>query len=116
MVEYILLEKHNQMKKGKELYVAFVSVGLGSFMLGGVFVYIILRGDAILPDTNENITIESIDGVITEKADRVYASSRGTRYYPWWCGSNIKEENKVWFDSVPEAKAAGYTIAKNCQK
>lgn len=44
------------------------------------------------------------------------ASKSGTKYYLPSCSgvSRIKEENKVWFASVTEAQAAGYTAAANC--
>jgi hypothetical protein len=44
------------------------------------------------------------------------ASKSGTRYYLPACSgaSRIKEENKVWFATVGEAQAAGYTAAANC--
>jgi len=44
-------------------------------------------------------------------------SKNGTKYhYPWCSGAlRIKEENKVWFSSVEEAKKAGYTPAANCK-
>jgi methylphosphotriester-DNA--protein-cysteine methyltransferase len=44
------------------------------------------------------------------------ASKNGTKYhYPWCSGAKrIKDENKVWFDTVEQARAAGYTPAANC--
>jgi len=50
--------------------------------------------------------------------DKLYvASKNGTKYhYPWCSGAQtIKEENKIWFGSKEEAKAAGYTPASNCK-
>jgi len=43
-------------------------------------------------------------------------SKNGTKYhYPWCSGAaRIKEENKVWFQTVDEAKRAGYSPAANC--
>jgi len=45
------------------------------------------------------------------------ASKSGTKYHLPWCGSakQIKEENKVWFDTKEEAERAGYTPASNCK-
>jgi len=47
----------------------------------------------------------------------VVASKNGARYhFPWCSGAqSIKEENKIWFQSVEEAKDAGYTPASNCK-
>ncbi|MEK7208885.1 MAG: hypothetical protein AAB677_01340 [Patescibacteria group bacterium] len=43
-------------------------------------------------------------------------SKNGTKYhYPWCPGAvRIKEENKVWFTTVEDARRAGYTPAANC--
>jgi hypothetical protein len=43
-------------------------------------------------------------------------SKSGTKYYLTTCASakRIKEANKVYFASVNDAKAAGYTPAANC--
>ena len=45
------------------------------------------------------------------------ASKGGTKYYFPWCGSaaRISEANKIWFNSVEEARKAGYTPASNCK-
>jgi hypothetical protein len=45
------------------------------------------------------------------------ASKNGTKYYFPWCGTvkNIKEENKIWFQTREEAEAAGYEPASNCK-
>lgn len=48
--------------------------------------------------------------------ERVVASKSGTKYHLLSCpgASQIKESNKVYFDSFVDAKAAGYTPAANC--
>lgn len=47
----------------------------------------------------------------------VVASKNGTKYhYPWCAGAKqIAEKNKISFDSIEEARAAGYTPASNCK-
>ncbi len=47
----------------------------------------------------------------------VVASKAGTKYhFPWCAGAqSIKEENKISFDSIEAARAAGYTPAANCK-
>ena len=59
--------------------------------------------------------------LITDTAKKIelgnlVASVNGTRYYiPSCSGVNrIKEENKIWFQSVEEAENLGYTPARNC--
>jgi hypothetical protein len=45
------------------------------------------------------------------------ASKKGTKYHLPWCpgAKQIKEENKLWFDSKEDAEKAGYTKATNCK-
>jgi hypothetical protein len=63
------------------------------------------------PSTAENVTVSP--GVSQTK---VVASRSGTKYHLLDCpgAAQIKEENKVYFESVALAKAAGYTPAANC--
>lgn len=48
---------------------------------------------------------------------QVVASKNGTKYhYPWCSGAKqISEKNKISFNSIEEARAAGYTPASNCK-
>ena len=46
---------------------------------------------------------------------KLMGSRNGTKYYFPWCGSNIAEKNKIWFNSEEEAKAKGYEPAANCK-
>lgn len=50
-------------------------------------------------------------------ADTYIASSGGTKYHLPWCAGalQIKEENKIIFESKEAAEAAGYTPAANCK-
>jgi len=52
-----------------------------------------------------------------QEGGQVVASKSGTKYhYPWCSGAkSIKEENKIYFDSVEAARAAGYLPAGNCK-
>jgi hypothetical protein len=47
----------------------------------------------------------------------VVASKRGKKYhYPWCSGAKrMSPKNKRWFNSVKEARSAGYLPAKNCK-
>jgi hypothetical protein len=64
-----------------------------------------------LPET-QSITelIKSPDQV------QIVASKSGTKYHLLNCpgASRIKEENKLYFNSIMSAKAAGYMPAANC--
>lgn len=55
-------------------------------------------------------------GSVSAETGEYVASRNGTKYYLQSCGGagRIKEENKVWFQSVEEAVSAGYTPASNC--
>ena len=53
----------------------------------------------------------------TKSAGMYVASKNGAKYhFPWCSGAkSISEANKIWFNSVEEARAAGYTPASNCK-
>jgi hypothetical protein len=48
--------------------------------------------------------------------DKVVASRSGTKYHLLVCpgAAQIKDENKIYFESAAHAKAAGYSPAANC--
>ncbi|MCA9354848.1 MAG: hypothetical protein KC877_04990 [Candidatus Kaiserbacteria bacterium] len=52
----------------------------------------------------------------TQSTTQVVASRSGTKYHLLDCPgvAQIKEENKVYFESFALAEAAGYTPAANC--
>lgn len=53
-----------------------------------------------------------------EIENRVYASQRGKRFYPWWCDTgmrSIKPENIVWYSSPQAAEQAGYQLSQSCK-
>lgn len=62
--------------------------------------------------TNQGVVLKPAP---TEGA--VVGSKNGSKYHHQWCSGvkSIKEENKVWFESVAAAEAAGYTQAGNCK-
>ena len=50
--------------------------------------------------------------------EKAFVGSRNSDKYhfPWCSGAKrIKEDNKIWFATREEAKAAGYTPAANCK-
>lgn len=51
-----------------------------------------------------------------EQEPVVVASVRGTKYYFPWCtgAQNLSSANKVEFDSIEQARDAGYLPAQNC--
>ena len=70
---------------------------------------------------NSNYKIQNLDsenrGEV--KVDfRVVVSKNGSKYHFLWCSGakQIKEENKIYFNSETGAISAGYTLAGNCSK
>ena len=70
--------------------------------------------------------VEAASSTLATDADRTHAvtpggayvaSRTGKAYYFPWCtaADKISEQNKVWFKTEADAKAAGYTPAKNCK-
>jgi hypothetical protein len=55
--------------------------------------------------------------VSANSSETVVASKNGTKYhYPWCAGAKqISAGNLVTFNSINEARAAGYTPASNCK-
>lgn len=53
---------------------------------------------------------------IDESEFKYLGSKNGTKYYPIGCKSanRIKDENKVYFNSIDEAVEAGYSLASGC--
>jgi hypothetical protein len=69
----------------------------------------------VLNDTSNTKT--ETQSVQAQQTDgKIVASKSGTKYYYSWCTgvSRIKEENKIWFNSIEEARSAGLTPASNC--
>ena len=53
---------------------------------------------------------------ILAQVGSLVASKNGETYYLTTCKNNIKEENKIYFQSEEDAKKAGFRPAKNCFK
>lgn len=126
-----LFEKINTfIKERKEdllLVVVITLVGVISFGLG--------RLSAVLPrktplELHENtikgpvrpysgVSLEATAAVPLGQSDplgQYVASKNGTKYHLVTCPGTkqIKEENKIWFQSQKEARAAGFQPASNC--
>lgn len=70
--------------------------------------------EQITPPVNTNR--EQKIGTYQYEEGTVVASKNGTKYHLPSCpgAGQIKEENKVWFESSAAAVAAGYSPAANC--
>lgn len=97
-----------------------IFVGLGGFGMGRLSVS---TGNIDVPvklinevSSRESQSASSLNSFKNE-AGLVVASRNGTKYhYPWCSGAKrMKEENKVWFDSITSARAVGLSPAANCK-
>ncbi|MEO8637485.1 MAG: hypothetical protein ABI430_01125 [Candidatus Taylorbacteria bacterium] len=60
--------------------------------------------------------VSAIPKAVPQAGMLVGAKSGDKYHFPWCSGAQrIKEENKIWFASVEEARKAGYTPAANCK-
>lgn len=74
-------------------------------------------GESVVKNTETTNPPKTTENFAVQNSEQVVASKSGTKYhFPWCSGAkSIKEENKVWFDSIEEAKSAGYSPASNCK-
>lgn len=73
-----------------------------------------------LTDTLTNINTSGVGSIATwgaTQSGQVVASKSGSKYHFLNCpgAKQIKEENKIYFESPKAAEAAGYSLAQNCQ-
>jgi hypothetical protein len=99
--------------------VSLVSFGLGkisSFEKSKTPISVLNKQKMVYATVLESTIDNNQDNPQKEEKGIVVASKTGKKYYyPWCSGVNrIKEENKVWFNSVEEAKARGLTPASGC--
>lgn len=98
------------------IQIVIVLVALSSFALGRVSTQ----------ETREVVTITPMPvqaaasasgAVVKQQSGLLVASVNGSKYhFPWCSGAQqIKDSNKLWFNSSEEAKASGYTAAANCK-
>jgi len=106
-------------------------VGIASFGLGRLSAFDAQK-EPVKIEMNGNLTPEvpqvKISGtekkeavlgaeIELKKGGFVVASKNGNKYHFPWCsgGKRILEENKIYFESTEEARAAGYEPAGNCK-
>jgi hypothetical protein len=119
------LQKSKQMASGDFYIVSIIIlVGFAGFGLGRL---------SIIEESREPVRIEypqhlsatvlnSQDSAVSNEVRSageglLVASKNGSKYHFPWCsgGKSISEKNKIWFDSVEDARKAGYTPAANCK-
>lgn len=91
-------------------------VGVSAFMLGRYSATDLTAEPNLAQNSAGVVFIDAPDQVVEPGSTRVVASKSGTKYHLLTCSgaSTIKESNKIYFDSIDQAKAAGYTPAANC--
>jgi len=91
-----------------------VLIGLTAFGLGRLST-VGEQGSRLIIN-NAPAATQSAAVAASQSSGTYVASKSGTKYYLPSCSgvSKIKEENRVWFASVAQAQAAGYTAAANC--
>lgn len=98
--------------------VLLILVGVISFGLGrqSVVTTLVSQQSAGIVLTESEFSNEVFPVVTTESSAKLVVSRSGTKYHLLNCpgASQIKEENKVYFDSKEQAAAAGYSPAANC--
>ena len=94
------------------LFAIILLVGLSSFGLGRI---------SVLEEARPVVSITQAPRLAHPRGMYVgglYVASRSgmTYYYPW-CGGvqKLAAETEVWFKTEAEARAAGYSPAKNCR-
>jgi hypothetical protein len=66
---------------------------------------------------NPSLNLREGSPALSESGGQVVASKNGTKYhYPWCAGAKqISAKNLITFNSIEEAKKAGYSPASNCK-
>ena len=115
-------EKGLKIKDDLFIILMIFLVGIASFGLGKLSSFEKKKVPISILNTQESMYASVLESIhpsnkedVKEKGT-VVASKSGTKYYyPWCSGVNrIKEENKIWFNSIEEAKARGLTPASGC--
>lgn len=67
---------------------------------------------------NKNQSATVLNAIENSISGGVVGSKNGTKYHFPYCpgAKQIKEENKISFQSAADAEASGYTLAGNCSK
>lgn len=123
--------------KGHDLLVILIIVATaaGSFMLGKITQK---EASPVVINTDPNLILrtpqqaqiaksggstaavvnaaQSLDASPTGPKGDYVASKRGKKYYPVDCSaaSSLKESNKIYFQTVEEAEAKGYSLSTSC--
>lgn len=99
--------------------VSVLSFGLGRFSMQDV--QKVQQPQIVLTEqsaavVNSDTTVDVARPASADTA-KLVASKKGTKYHLLTCpgAKQMNEDNKIYFNSEAEAKAAGYTPAANCK-
>ena len=117
--------EENGLKIKDDIFIVFLIflVGIASFGLGKLSSFEKKKIPISILNTQDSMYASVLESTQTKQKENtteekgvVVASKTGTKYYYPWCSgtSKIKEENKIWFNSIEEAKARGLTPASGC--
>ena len=98
------------------ILIAVVSFGLGRMSM--IEPVASQQGSVILTKQPvDTTTAIDVDNVSSAKVMQLVGSKNGSKYPAQWCpgASQIKDANKVYFNSSADARAKGYTPAANCE-
>lgn len=120
-------EKVFKISDGLFIVLLLVLVAVGAFGLGKISAYekrevpisVIKNEERVLASISEQklaSIASSIQKTDERPKDMIVASKNGKKYYYIWCSGadRIKEENKIWFATVEEAKSHGLEPASGC--
>jgi len=121
----MLSEILETIKKNIFLISSIILISLLSFQLGRISnsssqpIRIERAGiQEIFSEQNSKTGDNSESRVVEEIDFRVVVSKNSNKYHFLWCpgAKQIKEKNKVYFNTEQEAINAGYILAGNCSK
>lgn len=95
-----------------------ILVGFAGFGLGRLSVQDNRKEPVtVIGGTSQSASTQGAFNEQTEDSGIVVASKNGTKYhFPWCSGAQrIAEKNLISFNSIEEARDAGYTPAANCK-
>src|SRR3989338_1251059 len=124
------IKQFAESERGKDILVVLIVilVGLASFELGrlskgndgsGIKIeYPIQNQEAsVISQASHSSVLQKTEIEKNSTGKKFFASSRGSKYYPVGCesGKNLKQENRVYFNTREEAEKAGYELSASCR-
>ena len=107
------LKKINIELSGGVFYSIFLSLIILDIFIG-FKIYSIYKSKNSDHLVYQKQSIYNSENSVNQDLSKIYASSKGSKYYLPNCKSSIKEENKIYFNTEIEAQNSGYTLSKSC--